>query len=58
MNFQTIFLNTIDKQDFYSHLGYTKCGPVTSLGDVAHRVPDHLVRNPLNQFSFIYLYYY
>lgn len=44
MNFKTAYLNTIDKQGFYSHLGYTVCSPVISLGDNAHRVPAELLQ--------------
>lgn len=43
LGFLRAFLNTIDKEGFYSYLGYDKCGPVTSLGANAHRLPDDIV---------------
>ncbi|XP_046571177.1 N-alpha-acetyltransferase 80-like [Haliotis rubra] len=41
--FKTIFLNTIDKEEFYRHLGYQPSGPVASLGANAHLIPDSLI---------------
>ena len=38
-----MYLNTLDKQGFYSHLGYTPCGPVVSLGANASRVSQQFV---------------
>ncbi|XP_013785528.1 N-acetyltransferase 6-like isoform X2 [Limulus polyphemus] len=32
LGFKTAYLNTIDKQDFYKHLGYIFCDPVSSDG--------------------------
>ncbi|XP_046364340.2 N-alpha-acetyltransferase 80-like [Haliotis rufescens] len=46
--FQTIFLNTIDKQEFYRHLGYQDSGPVASLGANAHLIPDSLIAKMMN----------
>ncbi|ESO88391.1 hypothetical protein LOTGIDRAFT_147986, partial [Lottia gigantea] len=42
--FKQMFLNTLDKQDFYSHLGYKLSHPVLTLGANAHRIPQAMVR--------------
>ncbi|KAK7104192.1 N-alpha-acetyltransferase 80-like [Littorina saxatilis] len=47
MNFKTVYLNTLDKQGFYSHLGYTECGPVVSLGANASRVSEQFLQKLL-----------
>ncbi|KAL6065384.1 N-acetyltransferase 6 [Balamuthia mandrillaris] len=34
----TLYLSTADKQEFYRHLGFTECEPVTSLGSNAKQI--------------------
>ncbi|XP_041354529.1 N-alpha-acetyltransferase 80-like [Gigantopelta aegis] len=44
LGFSIVFLNTVDKQDFYEHLGYQLSSPVNSLGANAHRVSDSFIK--------------
>ncbi|XP_076312350.1 N-alpha-acetyltransferase 80 [Tachypleus tridentatus] len=37
LGFKTAYLNTIDKQDFYKHLGYIFCDPVSSDGGIVSK---------------------
>ena len=51
LHFKTVYLNTLDKQGFYSHLGYTPCGPVVSLGANASRVSQQFVSTIVNTMT-------
>ncbi|KAL8590331.1 hypothetical protein ACOMHN_006447 [Nucella lapillus] len=44
---KTVYLNTLDKEDFYAHLGYTPCKAVTSLGANASRVSEKFLQEML-----------
>ncbi|KAK6182678.1 hypothetical protein SNE40_010305 [Patella caerulea] len=41
--YKQMFLNTIDKEKFYSHLGYTESHPVITLGANASKLPQHMI---------------
>ncbi|XP_076464277.1 N-alpha-acetyltransferase 80-like isoform X2 [Babylonia areolata] len=41
---KTVYLNTLDKADFYTHLGYLPCQAVTSLGANASRVSEEFLQ--------------
>uniref|UniRef100_A0A0B7A526 N-acetyltransferase domain-containing protein n=1 Tax=Arion vulgaris TaxID=1028688 RepID=A0A0B7A526_9EUPU len=47
LGFKTVYLFTLNKEGFYGRLGYTKCNPVTSLGDNAQKVPEAMLKNLL-----------
>ncbi|XP_052057731.1 N-alpha-acetyltransferase 80-like [Mytilus californianus] len=38
--FETMYLSTHDKQDFYQHVGYSFCKPVVSCGIQPSNIPD------------------
>jgi len=44
LGFETAYLTTHDKQDFYSHVGYDFCQPVVSLGSASTLLSEEMVR--------------
>ena len=53
LGYNTMYLTTHDKQDFYGHLGYEFCDPVVSLGGAST-----LLSNEQVKYGFIFPSHY
>jgi len=51
LGFNEYYLNTKDKQEFYRHLGYKECEPVTSLGENANKLDSNQISAMLHLFG-------
>ncbi|CAG2221464.1 unnamed protein product [Mytilus edulis] len=54
--FETMYLSTHDKQDFYQHVGYSFCKPVVSCGIQPSNIPDSFVLEQIGRCNIRWRY--
>ncbi|KAI0227237.1 hypothetical protein LSAT2_022321 [Lamellibrachia satsuma] len=51
LGFETAYLTTHDKQDFYGHVGYEYCQPVVSLGSASTILSEKMIERLFGNMS-------